>query len=211
MPLSSTLTAKINPTTLITPKQVNFIRSLATQRVWEDVLNGTHCMVVKLTLRAPVDELPNVKRLDASTTITALLSCGKKNAGTPTSKTIGKPVNGASAPGFAEMQNLLIQIPQSKYALTDGHGNLYFCEVVKRKNGTYWANRLVGAPGDWKREFLNITQSMAIGLRIMNAGPKNAAHLYCERFTRCSCCDSPLSNGKSIEQAMGPVCSKKFH
>jgi len=113
---------------------------------------------------------------------------------------------------------VLASIPASRYALPNvGAGKAAdgswlrwdFFEVVERRGGRRYLNRLVGAPGDWSREWLSLTlQTYAAGH--IAEDPRSAAIAYAQQHGRCAVCDAPLSNPESIARSMGPICAKRF-
>lgn len=104
----------------------------------------------------------------------------------------------------------LSEIPTAKYCLTyKPTGELYFFEVVERKNGRRFVNRLIGAPGDWKRVWLDYANTAAI-VNAIHRDVKGAAKSFADQFTCCAKCQSPLSDAKSRSLGLGPDCRKAF-
>ena len=201
-----TTTFKIDPTKTITWKQFTWLRDLAAGKDWSQAPTDVSITIKKVTrfkseLEGDVPE--DVRRLAASQAINFLLK-------------IKTPTTPSSTPGFtsawANLANILAELPLSKYAVEreDEPGVFDFYEVVERKTTKKrYLNRLLGCPGDWKRVFISAAQGVPIA-ELIKIDPAKFATLYCQKFTRCSCCDAPLSDAKSIAQSMGPVCSKKF-
>ena len=55
----------------------------------------------------------------------------------------------------AALATTLARLPLSRYALSRvADGEWDFFEVVERANGPRYVNRLVGSPGDWRRDRL---------------------------------------------------------
>jgi len=206
-------TFKISPTAMITPKQFDLIRKLATERDWSDAPT-LRSMTIKMVVRAEDWTRCSVRRLDASAAIDYLLSPlapkiqGVAAQDTGVQGTTGAPPKSTPMNWF-EVKTVLTPLPLSKYAVEHESGVVQFFEVVERKNGARFLNKLQGAPGDWHRVWLNPEQQVTIG-KIIAEDPTRYATAYCEKFTRCSACDSPLSVAASIAAAMGPVCRKKF-
>lgn len=99
-------------------------------------------------------------------------------------------------------------LPLSKYAL--GHGEtLRFYEIVERRGGRRFMNRLIGAPGDWDRKFVH-SSKIAEEAQLIRLDPAAAAKRFAEEFTCCSVCLSPLSDETSRTLGLGPVCRKRF-
>lgn len=206
--LATQLHEKIAPEAKITTKQFNFMRDLAAQRDWSTApteLSIAIKQVARAATHAEVEQ--QVPRKTASSAISFLLS-------PQAPKVAASAQSAASAPSqvtWGGVQTTLAAIPTSKYAIesTKLPGTYVFFEIVQRKNGTRFVNKLQGAPGDWKRIYLTPAQALKVAEKVAE-NPTAHATKYCEIFTRCSACDSPLSNAKSIAEAMGPVCRKKF-
>jgi hypothetical protein len=115
----------------------------------------------------------------------------------------------ASMSLYDQLQHLLSTIPQAKYAIQNPDGDWDFYQIKQTKQKTYWLYRLQGAPGDWNRIWIKITPALKIA-KLIGANPKAAAFAYSEQHEECSACGAKLSVAKSITQAMGPVCIKKF-
>ncbi len=109
------------------------------------------------------------------------------------------------------------KVPESKYALANlpGHSNdLTFFEVQYGKKNTKWdgfqfVNRLVGAPGDF-RKFPVKGAAKAIVLSKIADDPKAAAKTFSQEFTVCAACGAPLTDDESRAQGFGPVCITRF-
>jgi hypothetical protein len=103
-------------------------------------------------------------------------------------------------------------VPDSKYALYDGQGNITFFEVKTGKGK--WAHmqfvsRLVGHPGDFMRYPVK-GEAKGMVLRDIDMNPKAAAVRFGKHFTVCAACGSPLSDPDSIAAGVGPVCATRF-
>jgi Family of unknown function (DUF6011) len=229
MAMMTTTKFKISPTAPITEKQQGWIKKLADEKDWSEAPLDVSLAIRKIR-RAKDGELADVLRLTASKTIDFLLAPTTPKAvvaapapGYSTDQEAGALLDAVtgSAPSYTsqniwlELNMKLETLPTSKYAipLSDTNPNdLLFVEVVERKTTKKrYINKLIGAPGDWKRVFgwTDADKQLAIAKQIAE-DPTKYVKIYCQKFTRCSCCDSPLSVAKSIAAAMGPVCSKKF-
>lgn len=211
---------KIDPSAPITNKQFHMLKSLIQERDWR-IAPSTVSAAIKAVRRftpSPSDPLalPNVKRQAASDAISFLLRpstpkvAAKSATVVPAKPAQSTPVTTPSA--WYSVATALQPLPLSKYAIkkaNDDPHDFTFVEIVQRKNGARFLNLLVGAPGDWKRQFLSAAQQLHY-TKIIAVSPTAYATAYCKHFTRCSCCDSPLSKAVSIAAAMGPVCRKKF-
>lgn len=201
---------KIAADAWITDKQFNMIRTLADERDWSSA-PGLISVTIKMVTRAE-KWVPDgiVRRQAASGAIDYLLKAPKKATSTLTA---AAPASTVSA--WQQIKTVLHSagVPTAKYALpwdsTDESSPPIFIEVVWRKSGGVFVNKLQGAPGTWHRVWLAAPQQLEWAKRIAK-DPTKYAVLYSQKFTRCAACDSPLSNAKSIAEAMGPVCRKKF-
>lgn len=183
-----------------TAPQTKFILDLAAGRAWEDVLDGQLWETVFDVMGNVGSEDPKyVDRREASAAIDALLKCPKVAAP-------AKP-SGTKAVEADPMQDL----PLVKFALPrkDDPNEVAFFEVVERKTGRRFINRLIGAPGGWERQFLPAAHQ-ASAARSFAADVKAAMDRYSDEFTACSKCDSPLSDDRSRAARLGPVCAKNL-
>lgn len=111
---------------------------------------------------------------------------------------------------------MALDVPDSKYALVregSADDQIVFYEVRTGRNGKWvgfqFLDRLVGAPGDWRRTPVkgqakkNIIAEIAVS-------PKAAAARYGKEFTVCGVCNSPLSDPESMAAGLGPICAKRF-
>lgn len=184
----------------LTTNQFIWIRDLAKTRDWS-LAPVAISMPLKKVIRAATPNQSNVTRQVASNVITYLLDAKK-------------PVTASTTPsGWNELAQILATLPVSKYAVWSSVGEYWvFVEVREQKStGKRYLNKLLGAPGHWAwANGLSITWMLSMA-KTLAKNPTAHALNYCEQFTRCSACDSPLSNAKSIAEAMGPVCRKKFN
>lgn len=104
------------------------------------------------------------------------------------------------------------ELPDSLYALERADGLVFYELRTGRKGkwtGFKFLDRLVGAPGDWKRYAMKGTAKAHILAEIAE-NPAEAAGRYGREFTRCGVCHSPLSDPTSRALGIGPDCRKKF-
>ena len=104
------------------------------------------------------------------------------------------------------------EVPDSKYALYDGNGQIIFFEV--RTGRGRWAHmqfvdQLIGHPGDWKKIPVKGAKKRSVLLDLY-ADPKGAATRFGQHFTVCGVCGSPLSDPESMAAGIGPICAKRF-
>lgn len=221
------MTITASPTLEISVKQFNLIRELATEKpTWPTKVDGKVSRVIKIVTRFdPQKNEPMmfISRFEASKAISALfkVSDGDKIVALKTNTQASLKVLAQES-----IKNLPASYKGTKYAIKNTDPNspneYVFYEIVERKSGRY-VNRLQGAPGSWHRIFVKYADYAGIAQRIQEAwftdditgelltGPKAAAFRYCKMYKRCTSCDAELSNNKSISQAMGPVCAKKFN
>ena len=217
----STMTA----TPEITPKQVKFLKSLATERDWTG-LDVASVRLIKTVNRSELNEdgslVTFVDRKLVSPVINKLLACPK----IAVAPAPGKPAAELTwAEVKANAQALLLEVPASykgiKYAVPTADNAGYVFYEVKEYKGKRYLNRLQGAPGDWNRKFVKYADYAGVIERIKDAayttiegealtGPMAAAARFSDMYTICACCGAKLSNAKSIADKFGPVCSKKF-
>jgi len=167
-------------------KQVKFIDSLmqqhGTEGVPQDLLDDF--MTAALT------------RTQASRLIDALKAAPKLQ------------VTPAAAP--VPVSSPLAELPVSKYAVEDTDGVLLFFEVVERRGGRKFLNRLIGSPGDWRRDFMPARDVAFWATLITTTGSTCCAQRYSAEFTRCAACEAPLSDEDSRAVGFGPVCRKRY-
>lgn len=180
-----------------TDKQTNYILTLSQGRDWTSIVStGTYETVMDVIANADpeLEDKRFIARAEASAAIDALLKC--------------RPLQ---VPSTAQVTHPdLTTLPLSRYALprSDGSGFDFF-EVVERKSGRRFINRLVGSPGDWRREWLS-QRHQIFAARHIAEDPKAAAVAYAREHGRCAVCDAHLSDPESIARSMGPVCAKRF-
>lgn len=183
-----------------TNTQIKYLRDLIGKRDWQHHKWGEAFVTAVTTVREFIDagHANEISKPSASKLIDELLRC-RPIPQLPTTSTT-----------LAEKIKVLAGLPLVKFALprTDGSG-IDFFEVVERKNGARFVNRLLGCPGDWNREKLSVIHQAAAG-HAFSRDVKAAMDLYSDEFTVCSKCDAPLSDERSRAAKLGPVCAKNL-
>jgi hypothetical protein len=102
---------------------------------------------------------------------------------------------------------MLEGLPLSKYALReDGHLTFW---VVAEFRGTRYLRLLVGAPGEFRR----VRVEYARARRVAEAIRENslaAAQAFARHYTCCAVCGADLSDTRSVELGLGPICRQRF-
>lgn len=206
---------KIDPQSWVTEKQFDLVRKLDGERDWYRAPGLVSVTIKRITRAQKYQEVSKiVRRVAASDAIDYLLKTAPKKISDDAPPSVDlKPVAKPHVSLWQQLKDTLVDAPAAKYALpcdpADADSDIVFLEVVRRKNGGVFVNKLLGAPGDWHRAWLTPAQQLDWAKRITEDPTKHAT-TYCVKFTRCAACDSPLSNAQSIAEAMGPVCRKKF-
>lgn len=211
----------------ITGPQRKYLNSLVKERDWS-LADMVTVRVAKIVSRPDKDGnlVTFVSKKEASTAITALLSCKSVVVAPTAAAATDAPLTWAQVKANAIA--LLDTVPASykgiKYAVpnTDTKSvNTFVFYEVREYKGKRYLNHLLGAPGDWNREFVPYKNYAGILQRIKDAayttnedealtGPMAAAARFSDMYTICACCGAKLSNGKSIAAKFGPVCITKF-
>lgn len=201
-----TVTIK-QPTLPATDPQKAYIRDLAAKRpAWKTYTDRVAQIIATVLMDEDV-----VSKGDASLAIDRLKSI--KPSLTPDT---GVVVAGVTVAGPDTVKNAvqaaLADLPLSRYALprsADPNTWDFFqvCEAKTTKRR--YVVQLLGSPGNWNRKWMAPELQLLAAKHIVE-DPKAAAFKYSEKHGRCAACDAHLSNSKSIEAAMGPVCRKKF-
>lgn len=177
--------ATIPGPTLASDAQVEYLRDLLAERQPEHlVLLGSMLAEGTLTKKLASEKIDYLKKLPVQGTAT-----------TPQEDPLKLlPVGGRGV---------------GRYALKEDDRWVFY-EVVERKTGRRFLNRLIGAPSDWQRQFLPPMIQRSVAREILEMGSKASALAYAEQHGRCSMCNSPLSDPKSILRSMGPTCAGRF-
>lgn len=211
----------------ITGPQRKFLDSLVKDRDWS-LADMATVRVAKIVSRPDKDGnlVTFVSKKDASAAIDTLLKKCPKIVVAPTAAPTDAPLSWAQvkANAFALLDTVPASYKGIKYAVpnTDTKSvNAFVFYEVREYKGKRYLNHLLGAPGDWNREFVPYKNYASIIQRIKDAsyvtnedeplsGPMAAAARFSDMYTVCACCCAPLSNGKSLAAKFGPVCIKKF-
>lgn len=182
------------PARFATEKQRVYVSDLLQKRNY-NVLSAADTALIETIVDELAQPIPCISREEVTSAINLLLAC--------------RP-NVSDVAEVGSLTAMIMRLPISKYALPrkDGSGWDFF-EITERRNGRRYVNRLLGAPSDWRREYLTVHLQCA-ALRAISEDPKAAAIAYARQHGRCAVCNSPLSNPASIAQSMGPVCAKRF-
>jgi hypothetical protein len=104
-------------------------------------------------------------------------------------------------------------MPAGRYALQDNEGKWSFFQIDKPTEGR-WAGytfikRLIGAPGQYRKEQVSATVRYAIMDRIAK-DPQKAMTDYGLQSGVCGRCSSPLTDPESLARGIGPICIQKL-
>jgi len=181
-------------TNTATPKQVNFINTLLTERVAPEALRNALSNVAALSSR------------EASHAITALLAAPKAPKAP-----IARPVED-------DLHAALHAVPKACYAISETAANTVLQDTqvegllfirTKEYRETRYVRRLHGAPGDFATSKLSRRDSIAI-LRLIATDSLHYAQEFGKHFTVCGKCGAPLTDEESRALNMGPVCRKAW-
>lgn len=118
--------------------------------------------------------------------------------------------------GEGEARSILdrLVIPAGRYAIASSDGGWEFYQVDRPDEGK-WAgyvflSRLHGAPGDWSRVAVRDLVQKSVVFTAIDEDTMAAAVAFGRESGECSQCGSPLSNQKSIDAGIGPVCAKNL-
>jgi len=111
-----------------------------------------------------------------------------------------------------DFKPMALDIPDSRYALIREDGPAFYELRTGTKGqwkGFQFLERLIGAPGDWKRTPIKGQAKKNI-LAEIGADPKAAAVAYGTLHNSCAVCHSPLTDPDSLAAGIGPICAKRF-
>lgn len=111
-----------------------------------------------------------------------------------------------------DFRPMALTLPDSKYAIEREDGPVFFEVRHGRKGrwvGVQFIDRLVGAPGDWRRFPIKGQAKKDISAELL-IDPAGAAARFGHLFKKCAVCNSPLSDAESLERGIGPICAKRF-
>lgn len=197
-----------------TDPQLKLIRDLAAERVHEGLLNGEILTTVRDALSsvdAPGAKFISLRAAREAITVLKLLPRRAARSGSLEARTTSAGIRPTSSQvDRAVLAALLVRLPLSRYALPRRADGVWdFFEVVERRNGTRYLNRLIGSPGDWRREHLPMHLQIAAARSVL-IDPRSSAVQYAQQHGRCAVCNSHLSDPASIARSMGPICAKRF-
>ena len=111
---------------------------------------------------------------------------------------------------FAQLNAQAASLAEGFYAVMGKDGKTPYFFEIKKVKGSHRIYRLEGAPGDYKRHTLNVAwQTHA--LAVICKDPIAAFQLYGKHAQWCGVCNSALTNAKSLERGIGPVCWNNLH
>lgn len=175
---------------MATEKQINYVQGLARYRELPADHGNTELVMAMLSGKGDV-----VKTGEASGVIDWL-------------KTL--PQIGNPAP--ASMQDLILTVPCSSYAL-ELDGKLRFFRVKewtpKPGNKIRYLRELHGAPGHFNTSKLIPSAAREV-LELLAGDPTTHAKCFADHYTCCSVCMSELTDEVSRSYGIGPVCRAKF-
>lgn len=97
-------------------------------------------------------------------------------------------------------------IPAGRYATPGlGKDSIDFWRVEVSKKGYRFINRLLGAPGDFRKVHVPAAQQMAV-LSVIAADPATAGKAFAVAYQACYRCCAPLTDETSRERGLGPDC-----
>jgi hypothetical protein len=114
----------------------------------------------------------------------------------------------------------LADIPCARYVLernevalpgqTPFRGNDRIFIEVREFKGTRYMRKLVGAPGSYSREKLSYSEVDHMAAALREVTPLAATQRYGELYSVCSVCGAELTDDRSVELKLGPVCRGRF-
>lgn len=118
-----------------------------------------------------------------------------------------------------EHYKTLLTIPKSKYAIPTAElmtefleqnvtGNLVFVEIREFRKHTY-IRRLYGAYNGFTRAKVSLPDASTF-VRLIASEPAKYAKLFGLAYKCCAKCMADLSDERSRELALGPICRKSF-
>lgn len=118
-----------------------------------------------------------------------------------------------------EHYKALLTIPKSKYAIPtselmpefleqNAKGDLVFVEVREFKKHTY-IRRLYGAYNGFTRSKVSLPDASTF-VRLIASEPAKYAKIFGLHYKCCAKCMADLTDERSRELALGPVCRKSF-
>lgn len=113
----------------------------------------------------------------------------------------------------------LSKLPKSNYAipvaelemdfLDENISSEYLFIAVNEFKGTAYVRRLLGSVGTFTRSKMSKRDNAQI-VQILSADPYKYAKIFGTIYSRCAKCNAELTDDKSRELMLGPVCRKEF-
>lgn len=177
-------------------KQVRYIMDLLRDKVWPDPLSE--------------EDVRNLERRQATKLIDNLKSSPTKGKGespipeVPAGRYALVMESGDDAMSYSAVDRQDLVKPKER--------RVDFFQVDRPTEGR-WAGRtflkrLIGAPGDYRKEPVRGMAAARI-LQMIAADPEEASLLYGKESGVCGVCSSPLTNAESLKRGIGPVCASK--
>lgn len=115
----------------------------------------------------------------------------------------------------AQTQEQAPIVEEGRYAVDDPKLNkLRFFRYAKRRTPylgqTMKLIELFGAPGNFREQFISPSATNAILNLIVAAGAQEARARFGQEVGSCGCCGSPLTDERSRQLGIGPICEKKY-
>lgn len=109
---------------------------------------------------------------------------------------------------YAQVDALAKRVPAGRYALPKvnptADNDVTFFEISER----HYVRQLIGAPGNFSARPLTLALQYFALMHLLE-DLKSAAVLFGRTTGTCSQCGSPLTNLKSREAGIGPVCARR--
>jgi hypothetical protein len=102
------------------------------------------------------------------------------------------------------IMDLRLRLDTFVFSLSRDHdGSIW----IKDKTENTWVGKI--AEGKFQR-YRSCTDDQQTRVLAACADPATAARAFGQRFTQCSCCGRTLTNAKSREMGIGPICAGKW-
>lgn len=178
---------------LASDKQVKYVMDLLAERAWPDPIIE--------------DDVRNMERRQVSKLIDQLKHSPKRSDSPVPEVPAGRYAlftegdTGVSY-SYVDRQDL---VPFKK-----SHWDFYQVDVPTEgpHAGRTFLKRLIGAPGDYRKERIS-GMAMARILTRISENPEEASLNYGKQSGVCGVCRSPLTNDASLARGIGPVCAGK--
>lgn len=187
------------------PAQVSYIRDLTVKIPnWFELVKTVEAETVLDVLGNVNNPDPKFVSLDEAKAALNVLVPLSRVAGTVQPKHDGSD-------DWKQLCQLLRQINPGKYALPrkSDPAEIDFFEVVERKNGVRFLNQLLGGGSKFNRKHLS-NHLQACAARAILGDQKAAAKLFAEKTETCPRCFTALTEKRSRDAKIGPVCAKAW-